>query len=353
MAEAIDHYIVKGQNLEQAIKSAYPLFEGAFSAVAMDKDKLVAFRDVCGIRPLSIGKLGKNFIVASETCALDTVGAKFLRDVLPGEMVVIDKSGLASHQIVKANPKLDIFEFVYFARPDSVLLGQRVNSVRQRFGAELAKEFSVDADVVIPVPDSAIPAAIGFSHASGIPFDMGLIKNRYIHRTFIQPTDEMRRREVKMKLNPVVELIAGKRIILVDDSIVRGTTMRQVVQMMRDAGAKEIHLLTTCPPIKYPDFYGINTPDQSDLISSRMDIEHIRRFLGADSLHLLTFEGMIRATKLPESRFSMSCFDGVYPIPIGKAAKTFKNTPLRPYDSSSTSGKKKTQRTTEQVKALA
>ncbi len=323
MAEAIDHYVSKGQNLEQAIISAHPLFEGVFSAVAMDKDKLIAFRDKCGIRPLSIGTLGDGYAVASETCAFYTIGAKFLRDVEPGEMVVIDKKGVTSHQVVKGQQKLDIFEFVYFARPDSVLMGQRVNSVRQRFGAEMAKEFPVEADVVIPVPDSSIPAAIGYATATGIAFDMGLIKNRYIHRTFIQPTAEMRRRDVKMKLNPVTESIAGQRVVLVDDSIVRGTTMRQVVQMIRDAGAKEIHVLISCPPVKYPDFYGINTPDQSDLISAHSSEEEVRKFLGADSLHFLSFRGMIQATNLPASSFSLSCFDGIYPIPIGKAAKTF------------------------------
>ncbi len=347
MSEAIDRFIKKGQTLEQAIISAYPLFEGVFSAVAMDKTKLVAFRDRCGIRPLSIGKLGEGYVVASETCAIDTVGAKFVRDVEPGELVVIDKNGLKSYQVVEGDQKLDIFEFVYFARPDSVLLGERVNSVRQRFGAEIAKEFPVRADIVIPVPDSSIPAAIGFSRASGIPFDMGLIKNRYIHRTFIQPTAAMRRRDVKMKLNPVVESIVGKRVVLVDDSIVRGTTMRQVVQMIRDAGAKELHVVISSPPVKYPDFYGINTPDQSDLISSRLDVNEVCEYIGADSLHFLSYKGMIKATRLPESSFSMSCFDGIYPIPIGKAAKTFKNIPIVKVQ------KTKKARKAEPIKALA
>lgn len=354
MAVAIDLYIMKGQSLEQAITSAYPLFEGVFSAVAMDKTKLVAFRDKCGIRPLSIGKLGKGYVVASETCAFDTIGATFLRAVNPGEMVVIDKNGLKSHQVVPGNQKLDIFEFVYFARPDSVLLGERVNEVRQRFGAEIAKEFTVDADVVIPVPDSSIPAAIGYAEATGVPFDMGLIKNRYIHRTFIQPTAEMRRRDVKMKLNPVVESIAGKRVVLVDDSIVRGTTMRQVVQMIRDAGAKELHVVISSPPVRYPDFYGINTPDQSDLISSRLSVDEVCEYIGADSLHYLSYEGMVRATNLPESAFSMSCFDGVYPIPIGKADKTINHNPANPLNTSghNTASKKKPHKT-EPVKALA
>ncbi len=354
MAEAIDRFIAKGQSLEQAITSAYPLFEGVFSAVAMDKNSLVAFRDRCGVRPLSIGKLGNGYVVASETCAFDTIGATFLRDVEPGELVVINKNGLTSHQVVPGNQKLDIFEFVYFARPDSVLMGQRVNNVRKRFGAEIAKEFAVEADVVIPVPESSIPAAIGYAEATGLPFDMGLVKNRYIHRTFIQPTAEMRRRDVKMKLNPVVESIAGKRIVLVDDSIIRGTTMRQVVQIIRDAGAKELHVVISSPPVKYPDFYGINTPDQADLISSRLSVDEIRDYIGADSLHFLSYEGMVRATHLPESTFCMSCFDGVYPIPIGKAAKTITHKPTSPLNKTSRSSTpEKNPRNAEPVKALA
>ncbi len=325
MAVAIDIFIAKGQVLEKAIKSAYPLFQGVFSAVAMDKDKLIAFRDQCGIRPLSIGKMNDAYIVSSETCAFETIGAKYVRDVLPGEMVIIDKNGIKSEQIVPGNQKLDIFEFVYFARPDSVLLGQRVNSVRQRFGAEIAKEHAVKADVVIPVPDSSIPAAIGYAEATNTPFDMGLVKNRYIHRTFIQPTAEMRRRDVKMKLNPVNESISGKRVVLVDDSIVRGTTMRQVVHMIREAGAKEIHVVISCPPVKYPDFYGINTPDQDDLISARLNVDEICEYIEADSLYFLSYEGMIRATKLSENIFSTSCFNGIYPIDIGNAAKKVKN----------------------------
>lgn len=348
MSEAIDYYVGKGQGLEEAIVSAYPLFEGVFSAVAMDDSKLIAFRDRCGIRPLSIGKLGDSYVIASETCAFYTIGAKFVRDVKPGEMVIIDERGITSRQIVKGTQKLDIFEFVYFARPDSVLMGERVNSVRERFGVEMAKEFPVEADVIIPVPDSAIPAAVGYAKASGIPFDMGLIKNRYIHRTFIQPTAEMRRRDVRMKLNPVTESIAGKRVVLVDDSIVRGTTMRQVIQMIRDVGAKEIHVLISCPPVKYPDFYGINTPDQADLIASRLGVNEIRDYLGADSLYFLSHDGMVRATNLPESVFSLSCFDGVYPIPIGRQAKTIKRIPANPH-----STKQKRPASAKPIKALA
>lgn len=321
MSAAIGSFMEDGLDLPEAIIAAYPLFEGAFSAVVMGKDKLIAFRDRLGIRPLSIAKLGHGYVVASETCAFETLGAKFVRDVKPGELIVIDKNGLSLHQVVKGEQKLDIFEFVYFARPDSILLGKRVNQVRKNFGHQMARESKIEADVVVPVPDSSIPAAIGYSQATGIPFDQALIKNRYIHRTFIRPIAEMREKDVTMKLNPVIESLKGKRVILVDDSIVRGTTMRRVVRMIREAGATEVHLMISSPPVRYPDFYGIDTPKQSDLIATQMSVEEIREFMGADSLNYLSYEGMIASTELPEKVFSTSCFSGIYPIPIGKRAK--------------------------------
>ena len=321
MAKAISCYTDDGLSLEEAIIKAWPLFTGAFSIVAMSTDKLIAFRDDKGIRPLSIATIPGGYVVASETCAFDTIGAKFLRDVNPGELVIIDENGLKSHQVAPGEQKLDLFEFVYFARPDSVLLGKRVNEVRENFGKELAKEFPIEADVVIPVPDSSIPAAVGYASASGIPFEMGLIKNRYIHRTFIRPSDALRKLDIKMKLNPVTESIKGRRVILVDDSIVRGNTMRQVVEMLFASGAKEVHLMISSPPVRYPDFYGIDTPDQSDLIATRMSVEETRKFMGATSLNYLSFDGMIQATGLPGSVFSTSCFTGVYPISIGDRAK--------------------------------
>lgn len=320
MTAAIGWYQQNGASLEQAVIKSYPLFQGAFSVVAMDAQKLVAFRDECGIRPLSIGKLGEGYVIASETCAFDTLGATFLRDVRPGELIVLDQGGLTSYQVAAQRPKLDIFEMVYFARPDSQLLGQRVNEVRKNLGRELAKEVALQADVVVPVPDSSIPMALGFAEQSGIPFEMGLVKNRYIHRTFIRPTEELRVRDLKMKLNPVIECLRGKRVVLIDDSIVRGTTMRQVVEMIYMAGAKELHLLISSPPVRYPDFYGINTPNQGDLLAARMSVEDMRSHLGADSLHFLSFDGMIKATGLPADEFSTSCFDGVYPISIGHRA---------------------------------
>jgi amidophosphoribosyltransferase len=318
MAEAIHCYMEDGLSLEAAITKAYPLFEGAFSSVAMTTDKLIAFRDSCGIRPLSIGRLGDGYVVASETCAFDTVGATFLRDVTPGEMVIINKQGITSRQVQPATPRLDIFELVYFARPDSVIEGCSVNTVRQNMGKELAGEWKIDADIVVPVPDSAIPAALGYSQASGIPFEMALIKNRYIHRTFIRPTEQLREQDLKMKLNPMPQILAGKRVILIDDSIVRGTTTRKIAKMIYEAGASEVHILSSSPPVRYPDFYGINLPTQEDLIAYRMTVEQIREHLGVDSLGYLSYDGMIRATGKPADVFTTHCFDGNYPIGIGK-----------------------------------
>lgn len=328
MFAAISCYISDGLDLADAIEKAYPLFTGVFSAVAMDTTKVVAFRDQCGIRPLSLASFGGGYVIASETCAFDTIGAEFMRDVRPGELLVIDKYGLTSKQVVKGRQKLDIFEFVYFARPDSLLLGKRVNDVRKNFGLEMAKEFPIVADIVVPVPDSGIPAALGYSQATGIKLEMGLIKNRYIHRTFIRPTAQLRERDIRMKLNPIIETVKGKRVILVDDSIVRGSTVRQVIAILREAGAKEVHLLITSPPVKYPDFYGINTPDPNELIAGRMSNEKLRDHVGATSLNFLSYKGMISATGLPASQFSGSCFTGVYPISIGHRANNLSATPV-------------------------
>jgi amidophosphoribosyltransferase len=323
MAEVIAIFMEQdGLDLEDAIVSSYPIFDGAFSSLAITTNKLVAFRDRCGIRPLSIGRLGEGYVVASETCAFDTVGATFIRDVKPGEMVIIDKDGLHSHQAVPGKLKLDVFEFVYFARPDSVIEGRSVNQVRENMGKELAEQFKLDADIVVPVPDSAIPAAIGYSQASGIPFEMALIKNRYIHRTFIRPSAQLRDQDLKMKLNPLPEVLKGKRVILIDDSIVRGTTTRKIASMIYNAGAKEVHILISSPPVQYPDFYGINLPSQDDLIAHHMTPAMIREHLRVDSLGYLDYGRMIRATGIPASSLSTSCFDGVYPIPIGKRQDT-------------------------------
>ncbi len=321
IAKAIAFYMSKDFSIEEAIKKAYPLFTGVFCLLVMDEKKIVAVRDSFGIRPLSIGKLNGGFVFASETCALDIIGAKFLREVKPGEMVVVDSSGLKSFQIEKGTQKLDIFEFIYFARPDSYILGQSVDGVRQNLGKQLARENHIKADIVIPVPDSAISAAIGFAKASGIPFEMGLIKNRYIHRTFISPEEHSRQKIVQLKLNPMKHVLAGKKVAVIDDSIVRGTTSKQIIKMIRDAGAKGVHLFVSCPPYCFPDFYGIDTPKQAELIAATKTVKEIAKQLGVDSLHYLSYKGLIAATGLPEDLFCTSCFTGIYPLDIGDRMK--------------------------------
>lgn len=321
MAEGIGVHLRAGASLEDAVRAIYPLMTGAFSALIMSRDKLVAIRDACGIRPLSLAKLNGGYVVASETCAFPPIGAELVGDVLPGEMVVISDAGISRRQLAPSEQKLDIFEFVYFARPDSELLGKSVYEVRRNFGAELAREKRIDADVVIPVPETAIPSAIGYSRESGIPMEIGLAKNRYIHRTFIQPEQHIREQGVKAKLSPIAGVIRGKRVIVIDDSIVRGTTSRQIVRLLQDAGAREVHFLAASPPVRYPDFYGIDTPKQEKLIAAVKSVEETRAYLGATSLQYLSFEGMIRATGIPERSFCTSCFTGVYPIDIRERAR--------------------------------
>jgi len=316
MQKVLHYYLKKGRSIEYAVEKSFPLFTGAFSLLLLTKTKMIAIRDEKGIRPLSIGTLHGGYVIASETCALDTVNATYLRDVNPGEMLVIDKKGLHSYQLAKGDQKLDVFEFIYFARPDSMLLGKNVNEVRRKLGIQLAKECVISADVVIPVPDSAIPAALGFSEESRIPFDHGLIKNRYIHRTFIRPDQGMREQAVKLKLNPLKHVFEGKRVVIVDDSIVRGTTAKQLVAMLRKVGAKEITMVISSPPIKYPDFYGIDTPVQKDLIAARLSLKEIENFIGVDTLCYLSYEGLLKAIDLPEDVLSMAHFTGLYPIDL-------------------------------------
>ncbi len=328
MQKAISVFLDQGLSLPNAIQKAWPLFTGVFSAVALSKNTLVAFRDRYGVRPLSIGKIGKSgFVVASETCAFDTIGAEFLRDVEPGEMIIIDENCLKSIQVETPDEKLDIFEFVYFARPDSVIAGQTVHEVRKEMGRQMAREFDIDADLVVPVPDSGIPAAIGYAEESGIPFEMGLVKNRYIHRTFIRPTAELREHDLKLKLNAVRASIRGKRVILVDDSVVRGSTMVKLVNLVKNAGAREVHLAVSSPPVKFPDFYGINTPDIDELIATQMSIPQMTKHFGADSLNFLSLKGTISATGLPARRLNKSCFDGKYPVPLGVKEESLKPMP--------------------------
>ncbi|MEK7176825.1 MAG: amidophosphoribosyltransferase [Patescibacteria group bacterium] len=319
VCEAIHALTKEGREIEKAVEEVFQLIDGAFSILIMTKDKLIAIRDHFGIRPFSIGKLNGGFIFSSETCAFHPIGATFLRDVLPGEMVIVDEKGLRSKQVLQSNQKLDIFEFVYFSRPDSVLLGKSVYEVRKKFGVKLAKEYPIEADVIIPVPETAIPVAIGYANSSGIPFEAGLIKSRYIHRTFIEPEQHIREQGVKLKLAPLREVIENKRVIVVDDSIVRGTTSKQIVKMLFDTGAKEVHFLVSSPPVKFPDFYGIDLPRREDLLASKKSIEEMNKYLGSTSLNFLSYKSMIEATGVDESSFCTSCFTGVYPIDVKNA----------------------------------
>ncbi len=328
IAEAIAVLMREGMKVEDAVQKIFPLITGAFSILIMSKDTLIAIRDSFGIRPLSMATLNGGFIFSSETCASHPIGAEFTRDVNPGEMVVVNDNGMKSIELAMGTQKLDIFEFVYFARPDSLLLGKSVYAMRRNCGTELAKEFPLEADVVIPVPETAMPVALAYAKATGIPLETGLIKNRYIHRTFIAPEQHIRDQGVKLKLTPLPEVIRGKRVVVIDDSIVRGTTSKQIVQMLFEAGAAEVNFLVSCPPVLFPDFYGIDTPRQDELLATRMSLEEMRKYLGATRLHFLSYDGLIRATELPESVFCTSCFTGEYPIDIHERAKEIRSIPV-------------------------
>jgi len=296
---------------------------GAYSVVAIADGVLVAFRDPLGIRPLTIGRLGDDWVVASESCALDLVGADVVRDVLPGEVVWVDERGLQSAQALPQGGRAAcIFEHVYFARPDSQLGGTGVHAARVRMGERLAEEAPVDADLVMPIPDSGTPAAIGFAKRSGLPYEEGLIKNRYVGRTFIQPDQELRRQGIKLKFNPLDE-IAGRRLAIVDDSIVRGNTMRALVQMLMEAGAAEVHVRVSSPPVVSPCFYGIDMADEDELAAAHRSVEEMREHVGATSLAYLSLEGMQEATRLPEDEVCRACFTRSYPtaVPDGGPAK--------------------------------
>jgi len=316
MAEAIGYFMKVGSSLPEAVRQAFPFFTGAFSLVVMTKEALVAVRDGFGVRPLVMGTLNGGVVFASETCAFHSMGAEFLREVAPGEMVTVTKEGVRAQQLVPGRQRFDIFEFVYFARPDSTFMGRSVYEVRRNFGMQLAKEYKPEADIVVPVPETAVPMAAGYAHASGIPLELAFIKDRYIHRTFIEPDQHSRDLGVKLKLVPVPEILRGKRVILIDDSIVRGTTSRRIVKSLFEAGATEVHFLVSSPPILFPDFYGIDTPAQKDLIASTKSVEEVGKFLGATSLYYLSLRGLIESTRLPRSVFNTSCFTGDYPIDI-------------------------------------
>jgi amidophosphoribosyltransferase len=309
------HKDENGGYIEDAVAAVMPRLEGAFSTVVMTKHAVVAFRDPHGIRPLALGKLEENFVVASESCAFDIIGASLVRDVRPGEMVSLTAGGLEMKQVVESEtPAMCVFEEIYFARPDSVLENQRVQQMRSRMGEILARESPANADLVISVPDSGNPAANGYSHESGLPQDDGLIKNRYVARTFIQPGQELRKRGLRMKFNPLPEIVGGKRVVVVDDSIVRGNTTRQIVGMLRDAGAKEVHLRISSPAIRNPCHYGIDMSTREEMVAHNRDVEEIARELGADSLAYLSMEGVYEAIGTPAERHCDACFTGSYPL---------------------------------------
>ena len=320
--EVIIHLIALSSKstLKEKIIDAVAQVEGAFSLVLIHKDGVIALRDPHGVRPLSLGKVGDAYVVASETCALDIIGAKFEREVEHGEMIIINEKGVESLKPFDKKPsKFCIFEYVYFARPDSVLEGKNVYQMRKNIGVELAREIKIDADVIVPVPDSGVPAAIGFANESKIPFELGIIRNHYVGRTFIEPTDRIRHFGVKLKHNANLEVIKGKKVVLVDDSIVRGTTSKKIVQMIRDAGAKEVHMLIASPPTISPCFYGVDTPEKSSLIASHMSRDEIKKIINADTLEYISIDGLYRAiTKSKRDnnnpQYCDACFSDEYPI---------------------------------------
>ena len=328
IAIAIGAEVDSGKDWLEAAISAFGHCSGAYSLVIGTPAGLMGVRDPNGIRPLVIGTLGSNpqrYVLASETCGLDIIGAEYLRDVEPGELVWITEEGMASfHWSPKPQRKLCIFEMIYFARPDSVMHDETLYSYRLKLGHQLAKESPVDADIVIGVPDSGVPAAIGFSQATGISYAEGLIKNRYVGRTFIQPTQSMRESGIRMKLNPLKDVLAGKRVVIVDDSIVRGTTSRKIVKALRDAGATEVHMRISSPPVTHPCFYGIDTDSQGQLIAATKSVEEIAEQIGVDSLAYLSWQGMLESTGEDTNSFCSACFTGDYPIQVPELVKRSK-----------------------------
>ncbi len=317
MSLALGNELKQSESIAKSVKACWKLFTGAFSCVGLYGDTMFAFRDEHGIRPLALGKTSHGYIVASETVALDIIGADFIRDIAPGELICIKGEELVSTQIVQGEEKIDAFEFVYLARPDSRIAGMSVYTTRYKAGRALAAASSTEADVVIATPDSGLSAATGYAHESGIPLEFGLLKNRYIGRTFIEP-EKIRKNSVELKFNVIVESVAGKRVILVDDSLVRGNTLRYVNTLLRNYGATEVHVRIASPPVKYPDFYGIDTPKDNDLIASEYSIEEICKIIKADSLEFLALNEFVKSTGLPKSRLNLSSFNGVYPIPVPK-----------------------------------
>ena len=303
-------------SLEERAAELLPKIRGAYCFVWMNEDTLYAARDPQGIRPLVLGRLERGWVVASETAALDIVGASFVREIEPGEMVIVNEDGLRTRRFAEAAPKGCLFEFVYLARPDTRISGQRVHSVRVEIGRRLAQSAPVDADLVIPVPESGTPSAIGFAEASGIPYGMGLVKNSYVGRTFIQPSQTIRQLGIRLKLNPLRDVIEGKRLVVVDDSIVRGNTQRALVRMLREAGAREVHVRISSPPVKWPCFYGIDFATRAELVANGLSVEEICESIGADSLAYISLDELVEASNQPKNELCRACFDGEYPIDL-------------------------------------
>ncbi len=302
--------------LEQAALEELPKLLGAFSLVFMDDDALYAARDAQGIRPLVLGRLERGWVIASETAALDIVGASVVREVEPGELVVIDSNGLRSHHFATADPKGCLFEYVYLARPDTTIAGRGVQATRVEIGRQLAREYPVEADLVIPVPESGRYAAIGYAQESGVPFAEGLVKNSYVGRTFIQPSQTIRQLGIRLKLNPLKDVIEGQRLVVVDDSIVRGNTQRALVRMLREAGAREVHVRISSPPVAWPCFYGIDFASRAELIANGLSVEEICASISADSLAFVTLDALVGATQQKKEHLCRACFDGVYPVEL-------------------------------------
>ena len=312
-----------GQDWVARVRQAMTRLSGAYSLVIMTRDQLIGVRDPMGVRPLSVGKLNGCWLLSSESCALDTVGADFVREVAPGEIVVIDGSGVHSHVGRHANHALCMFEYIYFSRPDSTINERLVYLTRQEMGRQLALEQPAEADLVIAIPDSAIPGGIGYSQASGIPFAEGLVKNRYIGRTFIQPDQRLREVGINLKHNPLPEVLAGKRVVLVDDSIVRGNTTRPIVRLLRKAGAREVHVRIHCPPQRFPCYLGVDLARRSELIAARMSVPEICEYIEADSLGYLSLHGLIKAIGVPGSELCKGCFTGHYPVQVDREQDKF------------------------------
>ena len=317
-SEVVIHLIAQSRmaTMHERIIDALGHVQGSYSLLLITENELIAVRDPHGFRPLSLAELDGAYVVASETCAFDLIEATYIRDIAPGEMIVINSKGIhSSFPFKPSDPSHCIFEFIYFARPDSMVFGQNVYSIRKEFGRQLARETGVAADVVIPVPDSGVPAALGYAEESGIPFDTGLIRNHYVGRTFIEPRQSIRHFGVKIKLNPVRDALKGKRVVVVDDSIVRGTTSKKIIKMIRNAGATEIHMRISSPPTSYPCFYGIDTPTRQELIASSHSIEEIRKYITCDTLGYISMDGIQKVVPY-RMNYCAACFDGEYPVPF-------------------------------------